>query len=85
MKKLKIDKGLIVQKIDKDTIIFDSSKSTLYTFNNTASFIFDRLKKGFNKEKIISAIIKNYNIKKEKAEKDYDTILIELKNKKIIE
>ena len=35
-----IQKGLIIQKIDKETVIFDAEESVLYTLNETASEIF---------------------------------------------
>jgi len=35
-----IQKGLIIQKIDKETVIFDAEESVLYTLNETAAEIF---------------------------------------------
>jgi len=82
--KYKINKGLITQKINNKTIIFDGEESVLYTFNETASFIFKKLKKGEEKEKIIEMVEKKYDIKKERAQKDFNELLSDLKKKKII-
>jgi len=35
-----IQKGLIIQKIDKETIIFDAEESVLYTLNENGSRYF---------------------------------------------
>jgi len=82
--KYKINKGLITQKLDDKTVIFDGEESVLYTFNETASFIFKKLKKGEEKEKIIEMVEKKYDIKKERAEKDFNELTADLKKKKII-
>lgn len=79
-----IQKGLIIQKLDNQTVIFDAEESVLYTLNETASLIFDKLKKKWDKEKIMEFMIKKYHVKKEKLEKDYDELIEDLKKKKII-
>lgn len=83
MIKYKINKGFIVQKMGKKTTIFDSEESALYTFNETASYIFQKLKLGWEKKKIIEGLVKKYQGKKERVEKDFDGIFVELMKKKI--
>lgn len=82
--KYKIKKGNIVQKLDDKTVIFDADESILYTLNETASFIFQKLKRGQNKEKIINAMLRKFQVKKERVEKDFDQLISDLKKKKII-
>ncbi|MCS7093528.1 MAG: PqqD family protein [Patescibacteria group bacterium] len=77
-------KGLIIQKLDKKIIIFDSDNSTLFTLNETASLIFDKLKKKCPKEKIIDYLLKKYQVRKERIERDIDEFIEELKKRKII-
>lgn len=84
MPKYKINKGFIVQKLGAKTVIFDGEESVLYTFNETASFIFQKLKLGWDKEKIIGGLVKKYQIKKEKAMKDVNQLINELRKKKVI-
>jgi hypothetical protein len=79
-----VQKGLIIQKIDKEIVIFDVEESLLYTLNETASEIFRMLKKGSKEEKIVERMVKKYEVKKEKVEKDIKKLLEELKKKKII-
>lgn len=83
-KNIKIQKGLIVEKIDDQTVIFDTEESVLYTLNETASVIFDKLKKNWDKERIINYMLKNYEVKRERLEKDFEQLLKSLKRKKII-
>jgi hypothetical protein len=80
----KINKGFIVQKLDDKTVIFDGDNSVLYTFNETASYIFKKLKTGQSEKEIITSLIKRYNIKEDRAKKDIKELIAELKKKKII-
>lgn len=79
-----INKNLIIQKLDKKTVIFDGEKSLLYTLNETATLMLNYLKKGWNVEKITEKIVHSYAVNKEQAKKDIDTILRDFTNKKII-
>ena len=54
-----IQKGLIIQKLDKETVIFDAEESLLYTLNETASEIFRLLKKGLKEEQIVERMTIN--------------------------
>ena len=83
--KYKLQKGLIVQKLDDKITIFDGEESTLYTFNETASYIFAKIKLGWEKKKLIDALEKKYGISQKKAEKDIDGLIRELRKKKIIQ
>ncbi len=84
MQKYKINKGFIVQKLDNKTVIFDGEESVLYTFNETASFIFQKLKKGFNDKEIIKAVVKKYKVKETRVANDLKEIIADLRKKKII-
>ncbi len=84
MKKFKINKGLVLQKLENKNIIFDGEESILYTFNETASFIFHKIKSGWDNSKIISILIKKYGINKNKATQDLTDYIQDLLIKKII-
>ena len=79
-----IQKGLIIQKIDKETVIFDAEESVLYTLNETASEIFRLLKKGLKKEEIVERMVKKYDVRKERVEKDVRELFKELEKRKIL-
>lgn len=82
--KYKINRNLITQKLDEKTIIFDGDKSILYTFNESASYILKKLKNGVKKSEIVSKMIKRYDVKEERVQKDFTDFLNDLKKKKII-
>ena len=82
--KYKINKGLITEEIDGDTVIYDGDKSVLYTFNSTASYIFKKLKQGKEKKTIIDLMSKRYKIPKERAAKDVDDLISELLKNKVV-
>lgn len=82
--KYKVKKGFIIQKLENKTVIFDSEGSILYTFNETASFIFQKIKLGWDKEKIVDNIVKKYEVKNGQVEKDYNEIIKKLLAKQII-
>ena len=79
-----IQKGLIIQKIDKETVIFDAEESVLYTLNETASEIFRLLKKGLKEEEIVERIVKKYEVRKERVENDVRELFKELEKRKIL-
>lgn len=80
----KLQKGLIVQKLDDQVIIFDAEESVLYTLNETAGVIFDKIRKKWSKEKIVEYMIKHYEVKEERVRKDLDKLVNDLKKKKIL-
>lgn len=82
--KYKINKGFISEKLDGKTVIFDSDSGMFYTFNETAAFIFKKIKSGNNEEEIVNKVIKKYQVKAEKAKKDLIDLFADLKKKKII-
>ena len=84
MNKYKINKGLITQKLDSETVIFDADKSVLFTFNETASYIFAKIKAGWDEEKISKMLVKKYKIKETRALKDVKELVQKLLKKGII-
>jgi len=84
MRRFKIHKGFITQKMGSKLIIFDAEKSVLYTLNETAAYIFSKLKLGWEEKKIVESMAKRYKIEEKKAEKDVGELLTDLEKKKII-
>lgn len=82
--KYKINKGFIMQKLDNKIIIFNDKKSILYTFNETASYMFDKIKKGWPEDKIIKKTLSAYQVKEKQISKDFNNLLKMLKRAKII-
>lgn len=84
MLKYKINKGYIVQKLDDKTVIFDGEDSVLYTFNESSSYIFSKLKTGMKNTDIINLMVKRYKITLTRAKKDFQNLIADLLKKKII-
>ena len=80
----KVVKGLITQKLDDKIVIFDGDKSILYTFNETASYIFNKIKAKIDQEKILVLMVKRYGVKEEKLKRDMEEIIKDMQVKKII-
>lgn len=84
MKKYKLNKGFITQKIDGKITIFDGEESQLITFNETATFLFDRIKKGFPEKEIVSQLVKKFKVKEDRASNDLKDLIHSLKKEKIL-
>ena len=84
MKKYRLNKGFITQKVGSKTTVFSGEDSILYTFNNTASFIFNGLKLGWEKSKIIQGLVEKYGVKRTTAASDIEDFIKQLKTKKIL-
>lgn len=82
--KYKINKGFIIQKVGNKQTIFDGEESALYTFNKTGSIIFEKLKLGWDRDKIVNFLSNMYSIKIDEAEADFEEFINELIKSKII-
>ncbi len=80
----KLKQGFITQKKGDQTTLFNGEKSILYTFNESASFMFEQIKKGLENEKIIKLVAKKYKIEEKEAKEDFLELIKDLKKKKII-
>lgn len=82
--KYKINKNLFVQNIDGKIVIFNGEEFVYYTLNETAGYVFKKIRIQEDEEKIVNAVVKRYQIKQERANKDLRDLVSDLKNKKII-
>lgn len=84
MKKYRLNKGFITQKIGNKTTIFSGEDSMLYTLNDTASFIFNGLKLEWDNNRIAKGLMEKYVIKREQAFRDVEELIKQLKKKGIV-
>ncbi len=84
MSKYKLNQGFITQRIGNKTTVFAGEESILFTLNETAAYIFNGIKLGWTKEKIVEGLVKKYGASKIQAEKDILGFTQELLKKKII-
>ena len=84
MKKYKLNKGFIVQKTGNQTVIFDADKSLLYSLNETATFIFKKIKQNKQTGEISQLFVNKYRISRAKADNDIALFIKDLIKKKIV-
>ena len=80
----KIKKGFVFQKTANDTTIFDSNKSELISFNETAAFIFQKIKKGLDTKQIYLELLKQYDVGEKMAKSEVKKFIFLLKKKGVI-
>lgn len=83
-KQYQFNPDFIFEFIEQKLTVFDAEKSFLYTFNETASYIFKLLKKNEVKEKIVEKMQKRYDISQEVASRDFEALFSSLKTKQIL-
>lgn len=84
MKKITINKSIIFQKIDDKLVGFDIDKSALYTLNETAEFIYKKLKLGTEEIAISKQLAKKYDVEEKTALKDVIAIVKDLKKNRVL-
>lgn len=82
--KYKLNTGFITQKIGDKTTVFYGEKSVLFTLNDSAAYIFNGLKLGWNKGFLVKKMVEKYGITKPAAVKDIEEFTEVLLKKKII-
>lgn len=82
---MKLKRGIILQKLGNEYVVFDNKTTTLHELNEVAYKILKKLERDNNKEEIINFLVKTYDVKKVQAEKDLEDFLVELLNKDLIE
>ena len=83
-KKYTVSKGFIIQKIGNKSTLFDPESSVMYTLNETASYIFEKVKRGMAEKEIAGALMKKYDVSEQKAARDTKTLMKSLKRRGII-
>lgn len=64
--------------------IFDPSTGRTYTLNETAVFIIKHLKDSKKQETIITALMAEYDVERDNAERDFLDLVIQLKEMGLI-
>lgn len=81
--KNQLNKGFVAQDLEDKIIIFDEKNSMLHTLNESASYVFRKIKSGWEDEKITSSLVKRYGIAEKRAIQDLKAIRAQFKRKKI--
>ena len=82
--KSRINKGFIIQKVGGKVTIFDGEKSELITFNKVGSFIFYKIKLGWEAGRITKELTKLYSVSEKEAKEDVERFIENLVEEGVI-
>ncbi len=87
---MKIKEGFALRKVGADYIVVAVGKRVkefngVINLNATSAFIWQMLEKGATKEELITALLNEYDVEKEKATLDIEKFLQKLTDNNILE
>ena len=82
---MKLSPSIVVQKLGKEFVAYDTETSTMHELNETAFFVLTRIQKKKILGEIIKDLAKEYAIETRRAKDDVEELVRELTIKKIIE
>ena len=82
--KYRLNKDMISQKIQGNEVVFDTEKSTIYTLNETATFILKRITLKKSLQEIEKSIMQEYDVDEAVAKKDVQSTVSDFIKKKIL-
>lgn len=68
--KIKVNPKIVYKKLKGSFYLLDPDKGKVHILNETASFIWEAVKKSAKVGEIIDSMVKEFNVKKEVARKD---------------
>jgi hypothetical protein len=84
VKKYIVNKNIMLQKLDGKLIGFDTDRSYIYTFNESAEYVFKKIKLGWDVEHIINGLLKKYDVTLAVLKKDVKLLIRDMIKSKII-
>lgn len=87
---MKIKNDFVLRKVADSYVVVPVSSLTLdfngvINLNETGAFLFEQLQKGTEREELISKMLEEYDVTKEKAIEDIDTFINKLKDADVFE
>lgn len=87
---MKIKDGFILRNVAGNNMVVPIGQATLdfngmMSLNDTGAFLFERLNEGTTREKLIEALVNEYEIDKETAEKDVDDFISKVESENLFE
>ena len=77
-------KDLYIRSLRDEKVVYDKENGRVHFMNRTTTFIFELCDGTHSKEDIIESLLDRYDVTREKAEKDVDSILKDMANNKIL-
>lgn len=87
---MKIKEDFLLRKVADSYVVVPVNSMTLdfngiINLNETGAFLFDLLQKGAEKQELVDKMLEEYEVTREKAEKDIDTFMQKVKEADILE
>lgn len=83
--RIKLKKNITLHKLKNKISLYDGEASTLYTLNDSATFILNGLKMDWEKSKIVNDLKEKFGATDQEAQEDYQQVLNFLEEKQMIE
>lgn len=82
---MKLKEGFILRTVAGQTVVLPSGGVTnldmMITLNGTGKFLWERLAVGAEKSELVDALLAEYDVDREKAEKSVDAFVARLKER----
>ncbi len=80
---MKLKEGFILRTVARETVVLPASGVTdldmMITLNETGRFLWERLAKGVEPEELVEAVLAEYNVSRELADKSVNAFIAKLK------
>jgi len=83
-KKLILENSFIERDLGDEVVLMSSDGQEIHSFEDTAFWIWKKIKEGITPDKIISELIDEYDVEEESARKDFIDFILDLKKKGIL-
>jgi len=81
---LKAVKGNVFTEIDGEAAILNTTSGKYYGLNETGTFVWDLIQESIRFEKIIRAVISNFDVKEEECKHDLEQLLRDLSKEGLV-
>ncbi len=82
---IKFLKSVMISNLDDELVLMDTKNGHYYSLNESASEIINYLQDGKTVEEVANLLNKKYSINIESVTNDINELIINLKNKKLID
>lgn len=86
---MKIKNGFVLREIVGETVVLPSGDelnlNIMITLNDTGRFLWERLTAGAEKEELVEALLKEYDVDRKTAAKSVDGFIAKLKENDFLE
>ena len=87
---MKIKEGFLLRNVAGSNVVVPVGEATLdfngmMSLNDTGAFLFQKLMKGIDKDQLIEALMAEYDVDKEVAEKDVEEFIVKVEREDLFE